>query len=414
MDRTGDTPVIARGAARSYGDASFGPGLTLDMRRLDHVTAFDAASGVMTCEAGVLLSDVIRLWTPRGWFPPVTPGTKFVTIGGMIASDVHGKNHHLAGSFGDHVISFRLALGDGSVATCSRTENVDLFEATCGGMGLTGVILEATFRMIPVRSARIMQETQRAPNLAAAMDLFEAGSERTYSVAWIDCLATGAELGRSAVIFGDHASPDDFDSDARSAPFSRRTPNKRRIPLDFPGFALNRASVSAFNKLYYKRQAPGRRLVDLEPYFYPLDAIQDWNRIYGQRGFVQYQCVLPLATSRDGLAALLTEIARAGDPSFLAVLKRLGRESFGLLSFPLEGYTLALDFPATDRTFGLLDRLDDITLEAGGRLYLTKDARMRRAMLEASYPRLDRFRAVREQYGFTTRFRSALSDRLGL
>jgi decaprenylphospho-beta-D-ribofuranose 2-oxidase len=406
--------AIARGNGRSYGDASFGPGLTLDTRRLDRLLAWDDTTGDITCEAGVLLSDLLGVFVPRGWFPPVTPGTKFVTVGGMVASDVHGKNHHLAGSFCDHVTSLRLALGDGRILTCSPAENPDLFAATSGGMGLTGIILDVTFRMVRVATSRIVQEVHRAGDLASAIELFEGGFGRTYSVAWIDCRASGANLGRSVVIYAEHASPDELEAAQRAAAFSRPRRRRKRVPLDFPGFALNRVSVSLFNRLYYRLQRPGRSVVDLDPYFYPLDTVEDWNRIYGRKGFVQYQCVLPLISSRDGMSALLAEVARTGEPSFLAVLKRLGRASFGHLSFPMEGYTLALDFPAKPDTFRLLDRLDEIILGAGGRIYLAKDARMKAPMLEAGYPRLDRFRQVRRRYGVDRRFRSALSDRLEL
>jgi FAD/FMN-containing dehydrogenase len=332
----------------------------------------------------------------------------------MVASDVHGKNHHGAGSFCDHVVSLRLALGDGTVLTCSPHEHPELFAATCGGMGLTGLVLEVTFRLVPVRTSVIVQETIRAPDLAAAMEIFEREVGRTYSVAWIDCLASGPDLGRSVIVLGEHAAPDDLEPGRCDAPFARPPARTRRVPVDFPAFALNRLSVSLFNRLYYGTHGPGRKLVDLDPYFYPLDAIQDWNRIYGRGGFVQYQCVLPLETSRDGLEALLTEIARVGLASFLAVLKRLGRESFGYLSFPREGYTLALDFPANPDTFALLERLDRIVLEGGGRLYLAKDARMSAPMFRAGYPRLAQFNAVRRRYGVERRFRSALAERLEL
>jgi FAD/FMN-containing dehydrogenase len=332
----------------------------------------------------------------------------------MVASDVHGKNHHLAGSFCDHVLSLRLALGDGAVLTCSRTENTDLFAATCGGMGLTGILLDVTFRMIPVQTSRIIQETRRVPNLAAVIELFEAEAHRTYSVAWIDCLASGADLGRSVIVFGEHAIPDELGPEETKAPFFRPPARNRRVPFVFPAFVLNRLSVSLFNRLYYRLQAPGPRTVDLEQYFYPLDRVENWNKIYGRHGFIQYQCVLPLEASRDGLTALLTEIARVGEASFLAVLKRLGRESFGHLSFPREGYTLALDFPTKPETFRLLDRLDAIILEGGGRIYLAKDARMGAPMMRAGYAKLEAFRAVRRRYGIERRFRSALSERLEL
>lgn len=403
---------IARGNGRSYGDSSLSPSCTLDVRRLDRLLAFDNGVGRLTCEAGTLLSDIVALFVPRGWFPPVTPGTKFVTVGGMIASDVHGKNHHGAGSFCDHLASVDVAIGIGEVLHCSRSENPDLFAATCGGMGLTGIILRATFALIPVGTARIEQKVERTPNLESAMAMFEASQHWTYSVAWIDCLASGPDLGRSAVILGEHAAVDRLPANERPTPFRRPASRTKRLPIDLPQFALNEVSVRLFNKLYYLSQKPKTTLVDLEPYFYPLDALLDWNRMYGRRGFVQYQCVLPLAASRDGLVELLRAIARDGSASFLAVLKRLGRSSFGYLSFPMEGYTLALDFPVNPKTFQLLDRLDAIVVAHGGRLYLAKDARASARMIEATYPGLAAFRAVRSRYGLDRRFGSAQSSRL--
>ena len=397
-------PVIARGNGRSYGDSSLGPGGTLLTRRLDHILAFDPATGVLTCEAGTLLADIFHLFVPRGWLAPVTPGTKWVTVGGMIAADVHGKNHHGAGSFGEHVHWLDLALGDGRVLRCSRTEHPDLFAATCGGMGLTGVILAASFAMMPIPSAWIAQTVERAPDLDRALAIFDAAQHWTYSVAWVDCLASGGDLGRSVVFLGEHAE----------GPAQLPARRVRRLPFDLPQAALNRYSISAFNALYYRRQREGAGRVDLDTYFYPLDALLDWNRMYGRRGFTQYQCVLPLEASRAGLSALLQLAAREGNASFLAVLKRLGRESFGLLSFPMEGYTLTLDFPVNAATLRLLDRFDEIVAAHGGRLYLAKDARMGAPMLQSGYKRLDEFRAVRRRYGVEQRFRSAQSDRLGL
>ena len=405
--------AIARGNGRAYGDASLNPAATVGMLRLDRLIDLDPATGVVTCEAGVLLSDLISAMLPRGWFPPVTPGTKFVTIGGMIASDVHGKNHHGAGSFCDHVEWFDLALGDGRVLRCSADDNEDLFAATCGGMGLTGIILRASFRLLKVETALVRQRTIRAPTLADAFAAFESTLDWTYSVAWIDCLAQGRDLGRSALILGEHALPDEIPVDRRAAPLARPDRAARRVPIDFPAVALSRPSVQIFNKLYYARQREGDAIADIDPYFYPLDAILEWNRIYGARGFVQYQCVLPLAASEAGMTLLLRDIAAAGQASFLAVLKRFGKGSFGLLSFPMEGYTLALDFPANAANFALLERLDAITRDHGGRIYLAKDSRTE-ALTTAGYPNLERFRAIRHQYGLDTRFSSLQSQRLGL
>jgi decaprenylphospho-beta-D-ribofuranose 2-oxidase len=406
--------VIARGNGRSYGDSSLSPSGTLVTRRLDRLLAFDDETGTLSCEAGVLLSDIIDTFVPRGWFPPVTPGTRFVTVGGMIASDVHGKNHHVAGSFCDHVSSIVVATGNGGITRCSRSENGDLFSATCGGMGLTGVILRATFSLTPILTSRIEQIVVRARDLQSAMDTFEQYGHSTYSVAWIDCFAPRSELGRSVIFVGEHATPETLPAADRSAPLGRKRPLVKRLPFDLPSLALNKASIKAFNGLYYRLQRPGKSIVDLEAYFYPLDSIEGWNRMYGARGFVQYQCVLPLETSRSGLVEVLTQVAEAGLGSFLAVLKRLGKASVGDLSFPLEGYTLALDFPAKRATFELLERLDAIVIASGGRVYLTKDARASARVVAAGYPGLTQFRETRIRYALDGRFESLQSRRLEL
>lgn len=403
--------AIARGNGRSYGDSSLNPDGVIGTRRLSHMLAFDKAAGVMTCQAGVMLADVIEVVLPHGWFVPVTPGTRFVTIGGMIASDVHGKNHHGAGSFGDHLAWLDLALADGRIVRCSRDEAPDLFAATCGGMGLTGVILRAQFRLIPVETARIRTRTIHTPDLDAAFDAFEAAHSATYTVGWTDALATGRHLGRTIVFIGEHARSDELPVAERGQPFA--TPNKRpkRFPIDLPPIAMSRLPVQMMSWAYGLANPPGETLDDLYTYFYPLDAILDWNRIYGARGFVQYQCVLPTAESRTGMRRLLEEISRRGGSSFLTVLKRMGPSSFGHLSFPMDGYTLAIDFQARPQTLAMLDRLDAITAEHGGRIYLTKDSRAKPAVL-AGYPKLDAFREVRRRYGLSGIFESLQSRRL--
>lgn len=405
--------LIARGCGRAYGDASLNRALTVATAAMDRLIAFDADSGLLTCEAGLCLADLIDLFLPRGWLAPVTPGTRFVTLGGMIAADVHGKNHHGEGSFCDHLAWLDLALPDGRVERCSLSENVDLFAATCGGMGLTGIILRAAFRMKRVETSRIRQRTLRVQNLEAAFEAFEASADWTYSVGWIDCLATGADLGRSVIFLGEHARKDELPAADRPDPFRRPNRKLRTVPIDAPSMALGPLSVRLFNSVYYRVQQPGDALVDFEPYFYPLDAIGDWNRIYGRRGFVQYQCVLPMQTSRAGMARLLETISSAGAGSFLAVLKRLGAQSFGLLSFPMPGYTLALDFPVSEANLALLERLDAITTECGGRLYLAKDARASAAAFQAGYPRLAEFRDVRRRWDLG-KFSSLQSKRLEL
>lgn len=408
----GADTLIARGCGRSYGDSSLNPDLTVATAGMNRILAFDAGTGRVECEAGLLLRELIDVLLPRGWFPPVTPGTKFVTIGGMIASDVHGKNHHRHGSFCDHLEWIDLALGDGRVLRCSRDQNPDLFAATCGGMGLTGFILRAAFGMTRVPSAWVRQETRRAADLDAVLRLAEESLDWTYSVAWIDCLARGASLGRSVLFLGEHAPVEALPAARRTAPFAWPQRSDKAVPVDFPSFALGSLSVRLFNALYYRAQRPGEAIVGFDPYFYPLDAIAGWNRIYGRRGFVQYQCVLPLAASREGLGRLLEAISSAATGSFLAVLKRLGGQSFGLLSFPSPGYTLALDFPVSPATMKLLPRLDAIVAEHGGRIYLAKDARIDSEHFAAGYPRIEEFRQIRRGWSLDPKFASLQSGRL--
>jgi FAD/FMN-containing dehydrogenase len=410
----GTETLIARGNGRSYGDPALNPDGTLSLLRSNRFVDFEPLSGMLTCEAGVLLEDVIDTLLPLGWFPPVTPGTKFVTIGGMIASNVHGKNHHLAGSFGDHVESIDLALADGRVVRCSGKENESLFAATCGGMGLTGVILRARFRLMPVETGFIRRETRRLRNLAEAMDAFEAARDWTYSVAWIDCLARGDALGRSLLFLGEHARAGELPAERRLAPLSIPKKHSRTVPVDVPGFAQNRWSIGAFNELYYRVARPGTDILDYDRFFYPLDGILEWRRLYGRAGLVQYQCVLPLAASRVGLTLLLKRIADAGLGSFLGVLKLFGHQNSGMLSFPMEGYTLALDFPARAKTLALFPILDAIVADHGGRLYLAKDAATSPPMIERFYPGLNQFRAVRKRVDPAGKFASLQSRRLGL
>ena len=409
-----DGPVIARGNGRSYGDAAAQVAGTLDMRRMNRMLDFDADTGVLTAEAGVILGDVIAAFLPRGWFPPVTPGTKLVTLGGMIAADVHGKNHRRDGTIGRHVVWVEVMGADGALRRASRSENPDLFAATIGGMGLTGVILRCALQLAPVQTGWIRQEMIPTPDLDAAMEVFERDAAQ-YAVAWFDCLATGADLGRSLVILGDHAEPSALPANRRTEPFDVPVRKARRVPVDAPGFALNKYTLRAFNALYYRVNAgkAGRSVVDWDSYFYPLDAVHEWNRIYGQRGFAQYQVVLPLEASRDGLRALLDAIAAAQQGSFLAVLKRLGPEE-GQFSFPMEGYTLALDFPVSPAALRLLDRLDAITLDHGGRYYLAKDSRVPAEVLHKADPRAGEFARARQAAGYAGVFASAQSERLKL
>jgi len=409
--------IIARGNGRAYGDAAIGASATLLAGSLNRMRAFDPATGRLTVEAGVLLSEILESFVPRGFFPPVVPGTKLVSVGGMIAADVHGKNHHRDGGFGAHLQSLRLALPGGEVVDCSPQENGELFAATVGGMGLTGIILEATLVLRRIETSWIVQNTTVAPDLAGALAALDQTDDATYSVAWIDCLARGASLGRSLIFAGEHASREEVAAAGPARDLLPSAPAARLgVPIDLPGWTLNRASVAAFNELYFRRGAMAgreRQLVHWNPYFFPLDSVARWNRIYGARGFLQHQCVVPRANAQPVLAEILERFARSGKASFLAVLKKLGAGS-GLLSFPMEGYTLALDVKVSDDIFPLLDEIDRLVVAAGGRLYLAKDARQSRETFEAGYPRLGEFRALRRASGAEHRIESHLSRRLGL
>ncbi|MET1754415.1 FAD-binding oxidoreductase [Novosphingobium sp. RD2P27] len=407
--------VIARGNGRAYGDSALNPTWTFDMRDLRRLLAFDPANGQVVAEAGVLLSDVIDVFLPRGWFPAVTPGTKFVSVGGAIAADVHGKNHHKVGSFAAFVDWIDVLCPDGVVRRASLEEESELFAWTIGGMGLTGIILRAAFRMVPVETGWIRHLTLPAPDLTTAMALFEQSQAATYSVAWIDCLAGGPATGRSLVMLGEHATLEQLGPAQLDDRWLETRKRKKAVPLDFPSAALNRWSVRAFNRLYYangRRQA-GETLIDFDSYFYPLDAILEWNRIYGRKGFAQFQCVIPLEAAERGLRALLTEIGRSGQASFLAVLKRMGVQQ-SRFSFPMEGYTLALDFPMRRSTPQLFAELERIAIDHGGRFYLAKDSQLTAKRLRLADPRAQAFATMRAQTGAATRFQSLQSERLGL
>jgi FAD/FMN-containing dehydrogenase len=400
-------PLIPYGLGRSYGDSALAD-VVMSCRSLDHFHAFDDASGELTCSAGVSLAEVLQSFVPRGWFLPVTPGTKFVTVGGAIASDVHGKNHHRHGCFSDHVTRMAVATASDGIVECSPTQNVELFRATCGGMGLTGVIVDATFRLIPVTSSLIRTTTLRATDLGHALELFAEHDQATYSMAWIDCLASGSSLGRSLVMLGEH-----HDQPSRLKPSGDPPLN---IPLVTPGALLNRYSMRLFNSAYYglKGSRAGEHLVHYEPFFYPLDAVRNWNRLYGRTGLTQYQFVLPVEAGRAGMAAVLSRIVDSQRGSFLAVLKAFGPGNGKPLSFPTAGWTLALDFKCDPPVLDLLDELDRIVLDHGGRFYLSKDARMTATTFAAGYPLLDDFAATRRRYGADQVFNSRQSQRLGI
>lgn len=378
--------LLAYGLGRSYGDSCLLEGGTmLETRFLDRIKSFDAASGLLHAEAGLSLDAILRFAVPRGWFLPTTPGTRFVTLGGAIANDIHGKNHHLAGCFGNHVPFFHLLRSDGSITRCQTGD--PLYHATIGGLGLTGFITDVAIQLVPISSAYLNVELVRFNGVDEFLAISENSKDWEHTVAWIDCVAKGSALGRGIFIRGNNAK----DGALRVHPDP-----KLAAPFEFPSFALNPFSIKAFNTLYYHRLfGKTKRLVQhYAPFYYPLDGVDRWNRIYGSRGFYQYQCVTPAAAGAEPMKEILRLIAESGQASFLAVLKTFGEiPSPGMLSFPRPGMTLALDFPnRCPSTLRLFESLDAIVRSCGGRLYPAKDARMTAADFHAGYPALETFR----------------------
>lgn len=369
-----DLPMLVFGNGRSYGDVCLNDGGHILLGRgLDRFIAFDAEQGILRAEAGVMLSEILDLIVPKGWFLPVTPGTRFVTLGGAVANDVHGKNHHRAGTFGHHVRAFELVRSDGSRRVCTPSENADWFAATLGGIGLTGLITWVEIQLRAIEGPWIQAENRRFRHLDDFFELSEvADAEHEFSVAWVDCAATGKQLGRGILTTGDFASA------SAGSGILPKAHGLLDVPFTPPISLINQFSLKAFNAIY-ARKPEGQFLTHYQPFFYPLDAIGHWNRIYGPKGFLQYQCVLPPETAEAGTRELLERIAKSGQGSFLAVLKRFGdKPSLGKMSFPRPGVTIALDFPMLgEKTLGLLDVLDSAVAEAGGLLYPAKDARMR-------------------------------------
>jgi FAD/FMN-containing dehydrogenase len=379
--------MLAVGMGRSYGDVCLlQNGTLLRTPNLDRLISFDAQTGLLRCEAGVTLAEILDFAVPRGWFLPVSPGTKYVTVGGAIANDIHGKNHHVAGTFGLHTPCFELIRSDGTQMVCSPTENAEWYAATIGGMGLTGLISWAEVQMRPIVSRRIRFLSTKFVGLDEFVALSSASTSE-YSVAWIDCVAQGHNFARGIFMHGEH--------DENPGPLTPLAKPNLTLPFDMPAFALNRTTVGAFNTLYYHRQFAKQRLAltDYEPFFYPLDRILQWNRLYGQQGLLQFQCVLPWAGDSMGMVQLLKAITASGLGSFLAVIKVFGdMVSPGMMSFPMPGITLALDFPIRrEVSFGLLDRLADITADFGGRMYPAKDACMSAAHFQQFYPQWEQW-----------------------
>lgn len=417
LERLSERAVLSRGLGRSYGDSSLPPpGVTevVSTALADRLLGFDPATGILRGEAGTSLLALNRLFLERGFFVPVTPGTQFVTLGGMVASDVHGKEHHVRGCFGEHVTSLKMRVADGRVVTCSDTENADLFRATIGGMGLTGHILEVSVRMQRIASPWIRQRSVRVDDLDAFLvALREHAGRYPYTVGWIDCLTRGRGMGRGILMAGDWAPADEAPARFPS-PLPRLT-----LPFELPsallgGKVLGKLSVGAFNEAFFRRHVPRVRegLVHWETFFYPLDVVREWNRMYGPRGFTQYQCVIP-EHERPGAARRVLEIlTRTGSASFLCVIKDCGPEGKGMLSFPMKGISIALDIPVRDDTQAVVDALNEQVIREGGRIYLTKDGFTRAEHFRAMEPRLPAFLEVRRRWDPTTRIRSAQSVRL--
>lgn len=386
--------TLARGNGKSYGDAALAPVVfsTLGLNRLLH---FDAENGIITCESGVLLADLLPVIIPAGWFFHVTPGLKMITIGGAIASDVHGKNHPAKGCFSNWVLSFELMQADGSVITCSKTENTALFWQTCGGMGWTGIILSASFQLMRLPSMHLRQETRRSNNLETLFRHFTDHTNTEYAAAWVDATAKGAQTGRGAVYFAEHLHD--------ATPLEWAAPRVRQTPFYAPSWLLNKWSIRLHNAYYFNKNKPGEKTVGLDSFFYPLDSIADWNRLYGRRGFVQYQFCLPENRAFDGMRNILTLIGESTETPFLSVLKRHGeRPPEAVHSFPVKGYSLALDFPRTGSLQHLIPKLDDMVWRFDGKIYLTKDA--------CSAPKMGRI----DPLGFGERkFQSLLRERIG-
>jgi len=408
--------TVPRGLGRSYGDAALNAGgRVLGMTRFNRYLGFDEATGTLTCEAGVSLEHILRDFAPRGWFPMVTPGTKFVTIGGCIANDIHGKAHHVQGSFSSCVDSFSVLLASGEVVSASRSENSDLFWASFGGMGLLGVILTATIRLKKIETTYFRQRSIRVNDLEGMLAAFEEHDHTfPYSVATLDVFATGARLGRGVLALGDHARREELPPHLAAQPLRVSGPPKLTVPFELPTLTLNRLSIRVVNALLQQIQGRASALSHYEQFTYPLDMLAHWNRGYGPAGFAQYQFVIPFEDGPRRLREILTTVLTSGELPFLNVLKRFGEASEGLLSFPRAGYTFAIDFPIRRHTGELLKRLDSLVLNAGGRIYLGKDSFLDAATFRAMYPNLDQWLEVKAKYDPRGVFASNLGRRVGL
>jgi decaprenylphospho-beta-D-ribofuranose 2-oxidase len=408
--------LIARGLGRSYGDPALNEGrLVVGMRKLDRFLDFDESTGVLQCEAGVSLLSIIHKFGPRGFFPMISPGTQYVTIGGCIANDIHGKAHHSQGSFVNSVISMRVLLANGEVVNCSRTELPDLFWASFGGMGLLGIILSAEITLKRVETAYFTEAVVKAASLdemMTAIDLSDHNYE--YSVASVDVYGRGAALGRGVCNMGNNAKLSDLPPELQTDPLPISSEAKLRVPFEMPEFALNHVTARVANAYVQMKQTYKKSVTHYIDFTYPLDFVHNWYRAYGPRGFTQYQFVIPFADGHENMRRIFDVMTTSGEMPFLNILKRMGKQSGGHLSFPTEGYTLAIDFPVRSGTVELTRRLDAMVLEAGGRIYLGKDSYVEPETFRKMYPRLDEWLAIKAKYDPENIFVSDLSRRVGL
>ncbi|MDR1876307.1 MAG: FAD-binding oxidoreductase [Flavobacteriaceae bacterium] len=393
--------IIARGNGRSYGDNSLNKDHILSTVKLDKFISFDRENGIFECEAGVILSDILDTIVPEGFFLPVTPGTKLITVGGAIGANVHGKNNHSEGCFGDYILDFNLITEKGEIKKCSPEENSELFWNTIGGMGLTGIIISVRFTLKKIQTAYIKQVVIKADNLAEIFKCFDESEGWTYSVAWIDCLQKGSKMGRSVFMIGEHADLTELPAKWKAMPLLHRKKTKLNIPFNFPSFVLNTFTVKAFNFLYYfkQRRKVTNTVVDYDSFFYPLDAVNNWNRIYGKNGFIQYQFIIPKEAGKEGMTEILKTIARSGQGSFLAVLKLYKKGNpKAHNSFPIDGYSLALDFKIDKKLPALVKELDEIVEYYNGRIYLAKDAMSRKSLINyVKVPETGKFDSVQHE-----------------
>ncbi len=408
--------LLPRGLGRSYADQATNLNRSIvKMEKLNRFISFDQEKGILECEAGANLEDIIQYLAPRGWFPMITPGTKYITIGGAIANDVHGKAHHADGSFVNCVYDFTIMLADGRILKASREENSDLFWANFGGLGLLGTILTARIQLRKIETTYFVQKAVAAKNLDAMLDAIdESDKDYSSSVAWLDSMAKGASLGRGVLTMGNHAKLADLPANLKADPLKLGKKAKLSVPFYLPSFSLNTLSVKVLNTALYIMQKGGKPIAHYDKFFYPLDMINNWNRGYGKRGFIQYQFVIPMENGRENIRKILTEITKSNCVPFLNVLKKFGKGQGGLLSFPFEGYTFAIDFPIKDQLKPFTQKLDQMVLSMGGRIYLGKDAYLDEATFKAMYPQYKEWLEIKRKYDSNNVFSSDLSRRIGL